>query len=320
MRKTSFSLGFGVVLSMVIVLGLASVYPNVDDLWVENGFWNGLSTFHDSQELTRVSRLADLGSLSNLGSSTLFIIGPYQDFTTGDADRLTDFLLQGGRLVLADDYGTGNQLLGLLGLDARFDAVVLRDPIFREKNILMPIIETQGISSVGSVVLNIPTRLLNVQDSTVVAWSSPVSYATETLEDIAVEYNRHPVIAEIPYGGGYVVLISDSSIFINSMITRGDNQALVDYLSQGTALLDEAHSMRNRLTVVQTGLHRISSFFSYFEVRYITTLLAVALIMSLRFDIKSQPVNHVEELLKQHPEYDRSLIEWLQNEREKARK
>ena len=67
---------------------------------------------------------------------------------------------------------------------------------------LLPIIETQDISSVGSIVLNIPTRLLNVQDNMVLAWSSPVSYATETLEDTAVEYNRYPVIAEIAYGEG----------------------------------------------------------------------------------------------------------------------
>ena len=74
MRKTSLSLGFGVALSIVVVLGLASVYPNVDDLWIENRFWNGLSTFHDSQEPTRISRLADLSSLSNPANCRAFIV------------------------------------------------------------------------------------------------------------------------------------------------------------------------------------------------------------------------------------------------------
>ncbi len=51
-----------------------------------------------------------------------------------------------------------------------------------------------------------------------------------------------PVIVETSYGKGKIVVISDSSFLINSMIDLGDNLKLVNVLTDGRqAMLDTSH-------------------------------------------------------------------------------
>ena len=45
MKKTSLSLILGVLVSIVVLVGVSVVYPVIDDLWVENPYWNGFQHF-----------------------------------------------------------------------------------------------------------------------------------------------------------------------------------------------------------------------------------------------------------------------------------
>ena len=101
-RVVMVSLGF----SLVVLVALTMWMPSVDDLFVENPYWNGLSGFYVECDPIRLDVLSDWGSfLVPADNSTLFIIGPDSEFDVFDAEAVSDYLGSGGRVVLMDDFG-----------------------------------------------------------------------------------------------------------------------------------------------------------------------------------------------------------------------
>ena len=317
MNKTSVSITLGVIVSIVVLVGGTVVYPVIDDLWVENPFWNGLSRFYTSYQPVRMNNYNELDVLLNPRNSTLFIIGPYREFTDGEVSSLLGYIGRGGTLVLADDFGVGNLMLESLGMDVRFDSGLLRDPIFREKNRNMPRV-TANLAGLGYIVLNYPTVLRGVDEGFVSVWSSPLSRVFELGVSDPVWYDSYPIMASIPVSLGRVVVLSDSSVFINSMLDKGDNKELLSTLAKGTIVIDEAHSTQSRLMVVKSFLTNIYSYFGFYEVRYALVLVTLFGVLRMNLSITGSRVDPVDDLMERYPEYDRKQVEWLQKERRKA--
>ncbi len=317
MNKVKLSVLVGFSLSLICIIGFSSVYPKVNDLWVENQLWNGLSSFYVFDHPVRLDSLIELETTVNPSGSTLFIIGPYQDFTGVDAESIIYYLGRGGTLVLMEDFGSGNQLLSLLGLEVRFDSRAMFDPIFRERNSVLPRVMTIAYPTVEYIVLNYPTVLTNVDPDLVTVWSSPVSYLLSNIDEESKSYSSNPVVAEIPYENGQIVLISDSSIFINDMIEKGDNQKLLECLSKGSSIIDESHILETRLSRFQGILTNIYGVTGFYEIRYVLTLGVILLIFRINFMVQEQRLDPVEEVMSLYPEYDRKIVEWLDRERGK---
>ena len=150
---------FLVILSIVLVLVLTIVawfFPSNDDFRAENPFWNGTEDISSSYSATPLGSLSDLPPLPQ--GSTLILI-PYLEFTPAELGELNSFVTKGGTLVLADDYGYGNQILAYLGLKARFSGQTLLDPLSNYKNKWFPrishIMPSIITSNTESLVLNI---------------------------------------------------------------------------------------------------------------------------------------------------------------------
>ncbi|TFH12974.1 DUF4350 domain-containing protein [Candidatus Bathyarchaeota archaeon] len=319
MKKTSLSIILGVAFSILVLVGVTTAYPNIDDLWVENPFWNGLSTFYTDYQPIRMNEFSELDALYNPRNSTLFIIGPYKELTTSELTHLIGYLGRGGTLVLSDDFGTGNNILESLEVEVRFDQRLLRDPVFREKNSYMPR-ATANLAGIGYIVLNYPTVLTGVDSSIVSVWSSPLSYVSDNDEISPSLFASYPVMTSVSVSGGRLIVLSDSSVFINSMLDKGENKDLLDYLARGTVVIDEAHSAQSRLSIVKSFLAKTIDALGVYEIRY--SLLFVILLGVSRLSLTGEetPVDPVEELMKRHPEYDRKQLEWLQAERKAQRK
>ena len=74
MNKVKLSILIGVSFSLICIVGFSSVYPKVNDLWVENQFWNGLSRFYSIELPVRFDSLTELETVVNPSGSTLYII------------------------------------------------------------------------------------------------------------------------------------------------------------------------------------------------------------------------------------------------------
>ena len=236
-------------------------FPVKTDFAAANDSWNGC------REISRAGEIQPLTSLHQLPpfhpGITLLVI-PYADFSEAELSRLRCFVQDGGRLVLADDYGTGNQVLSYLELAARFSGERLRDPVFYYRTQNFP--EIGGLrpdslmEGVDRLVLNHATALEGVGPEEVLASSSSFSYLDENdngKPDGAEPQGAQPVISRHPYGAGRILLVADPSIFINAMLETAGNPVFVDnIISSGAAplYLDQSHLSLSRLEESQAGL------------------------------------------------------------------
>ncbi len=183
----------------------------------------------------------------------LMIIGPKEEFSEQSIEFVDDFLRNGGKLVLADDFGSGNTLLEGLDTDSSFHSSPLLDLAFEKKlefGVAYDFEEHTLTRDVSQVMLNSPTAIDKDENASTVMRSSEASWLDENengLKDEDEPFEQYPLITTEDYGEGELVLVSDPSIFINSMQERKDNSILSEntlvYLSQGRSeiIFDESH-------------------------------------------------------------------------------
>ena len=109
-----------VMLTMVLVIILTIViwfFPPDDDFRIENPFWNGTKDIGSGYPFLPIDSLSKLHTSPQ--GSTLIII-PYLQFSSAELEAIDSFVASGGTLILADDYGYGNQVLEYLGLKIQF--------------------------------------------------------------------------------------------------------------------------------------------------------------------------------------------------------
>lgn len=318
MKKTHFSIIVGFIFSIIAIIVVTGVYPNFDEFNIKNQSWNGLSKFDRDTHPVQLSNSAVLVAYSQ--GSTLFIIGPDKEFTRSEVSVYSNYLKRGGEIILADDFGTGNDILEAMGLDIRFDGGLLCDPIFMERNLHLPRVTAENYG-LNYLVLNYATFLtgLNSKTNEVLVWSSPISYSIDS-NGVIVKNSSMPVIAEASIGKGKLVLISDSSVFINGMIDKGSNEDLLKIYSSDIVLVDTSHNTPSSVGLVKASLADTYNLLGLYEVRYSVLILFVIGLLRLRLSITPIQIDPVEELLQKHPEYDREQLKWLNEERKKARR
>lgn len=310
MRSRHYVL-LGLLAGVVGVAALTVVYPPLDDLYLENPFWNGLSEVY--REL-KPGRVRDAGEFYMLdaGNSTVLMVGPTSGFSSGDVVAVREYLERGGRVVLCDDIGSGNQLLEGLGLGTRFSGLLLLDPVFFDREPGLPRLLNFSVYGVKAreVVLNYATTLAVGDGLSVVEWSSPFSYV-EGEGGVAV--GPHPVMGRVDVGRGLLMVFSDSSVFINSMIDRGGNRGLLRMVVRGEAFVDEVHSVPTLLTRFAWVLRDVYVVLRVPDVGFGVAAFGVLLIFGYRplFRDEEPQLDEFEEVLKSHREWDRRQLEWL---------
>ena len=220
--------GLGVLLLLVVTVWL---YPSAAHFQPRNPFWNGLRRLALEFDTIPINTFRDLPTSPQ---ATTLVIIPYVPLTRGDLAATEGYLFQGGTLVLMDDYGYGNQLLEYLGLEAHFSGKPLMDPLSNYKNQwfprvtdISPSIITEGVAG---FTLNHASSLEGMAEFVVAARSSAFSYLdlNGDLEWQAVEpTGPFPVAAYTRVGQGLLVLVSDPSLLINSMMDLDDNLAFI---------------------------------------------------------------------------------------------
>jgi len=258
------SVGLVVVLLMVVWF-----FPSNDDFQAENPFWNGT---RDMSLVVPSSPLATLSALPSSPQGSTLILIPYLDFTPAELEELHAFVDGGGTLVLADDYGFGNQVLEYLGLSVRFSGQVLLDPLFNYKNRWLPKVSHLVSSSItvntGSLIFNHATCLTDVEGGDILASSSSFSFLdlnSDQVRDEDEPTGPLPVISHHSLGSGRLILISDPSIFINSMGSVGSNQVLVQNIAAITTaelLIDQSHLPPSNLDQTKDLLAYVRDFLS----------------------------------------------------------
>ena len=278
-------------LAVIVVISLVSVwfYPSIQDFMRTNPFWNGLRDFTRASNVTWTDSLS--GMTQNPESITLIAI-PYVAYSQSDLEEIETFVGHGGLLFLLDDYGYGNTLLEQMGLQARFSGHPLLDPLFCYKNQWLPRITdfSPKVAEAGveAICLNHGTALLGVNKDQALAWSSASSFLD--LNNNGGNESDEPqgpfaVAAVSKFGNGTILLLSDPSILINSMVGKDSNSSFVAYLMKNYGqnrqiMTDISHLPKAPLDESKQGLsqtrERIAHPYS------VMTMLGVAVFLVLR--------------------------------------
>lgn len=219
--KTPYTRGFSTILSCSVLLCLfmaprpthAQGLESRQDYGLAHQDWNGLSDLailaqSEGMELEFLTTF-DYGALDL--EEPLLIIYPNQELR---ADSLARFVIDGGRVILADDFGQSESFLKRLDIDRQTpDRGGLPHQVFFENNPALPVLRAQGthplLTDVDFIIANHPAVLYNV--------GGPVLKYTE---DGGLVYDMN-------LGEGKVVVIGDASLFINHMLSVADNESLI---------------------------------------------------------------------------------------------
>ena len=181
-----------------------------------------------------------LGPLDSTGISdekgTLVIIGPNIDFAPGEISSVRAFLENGNTLLLADDFGTGNELLEGLGLKERLSKEPIVSPAYLKNGNFTITTDIRDESLARNVEF-----LLTYRPSAILHAGSALVYSPNASR-VGKEYGPFPLLEVIPYGKGRIILVSDPDVFTNSLFA--ENRAFIENLLNympGPYYIDEAH-------------------------------------------------------------------------------
>ncbi|MGC9096423.1 MAG: DUF4350 domain-containing protein [Infirmifilum sp.] len=275
-----------VLITASIIILVTWVYPVTADFWSLNSGWNGLERL-SSQYKAVFSPIRDI-SLLDPRNYTLFIIGPTTPFTEEDAIAVKTFLRRGGKVIIADDYGSANQLLEMLDLPVRIEPGVLVDPLLNIGIGQLPITYWGN----KRVALNYAAALNTSRCSIcrVFLWSSPFSYLdlnNNGAYDPGEPKGPLPIGVSLNVYGGEVVVIADSSVFLNSMLDRESNKELLNYLLGTTRpAVDDSHWQGDTLVRFKEFLESAYKFLSVPEIKYSIAITSPLLLVAFSRKIR----------------------------------
>lgn len=181
-----------------------------DDFRVDSEAWNGLRAFVDLARDAGVELQApttiDLGALGP--DDALLLVHPTVPLPLGD---LAAFMRDGGRLAIADDFGTGDALLANFAIERRDIRTSNEGRRLRgNHNVLIatPDVGHPLTDGVQAVVLNHPRALHH-------ASLDPL---------LSVDADSGPVVLAGAVGTGRLVAIADASVLINNMLEFAGNE------------------------------------------------------------------------------------------------
>lgn len=262
-----------VIGAALLLLAISVTVPLISsnaDFSIYNTGWNGCSSLakdvystgsllptidigSSSRQRIMHEPLSDLRNVLDPEDSSLIIIGPSSDFSKEEGRFVHDLLSSGGKVLLADDIGRGNQLLGMLNTTSRFSSGKMVDLSFMKKAEFAVASEmgdhsiTAGITS---VLLNHPSIVIPSPYSRQLMGSSSSSWIDSNenlLNDEDEVQGPFSLLTIEGYGKGELILLSDPSIMINNMLPRMDNALLVQNIlshitdNRSTVVIDESH-------------------------------------------------------------------------------
>ncbi len=331
------------------------VLRSASDFSIYNTGWRGCSQFAlrlfaSGKEVYPLH--TPFGTIRNRPSdarTALVVIGPTRPFTRSDANFTAGFVARGGLLIVANDFDEGNSLLEGMGLDLRFGREAVADLCFERDPAIVTcyaMADRPLLRNMSSFYLNRPTGLVGPlpPGSTLLARTSPMSWVDSNDDGIWQREDERrgpiPVMIEIPYGEGRMILLSDPSIFVNDMIARPGNERLMaNLISLITGweieriYIDEEHrALTNPLELFTVVIRRAPDYARLIIVWLMVTVVIFILRPRLRrwaigaFDatvslglrilslgagrqVEADRPDPINACLQKHPDWERATLE-----------
>ncbi|MFO8050830.1 MAG: DUF4350 domain-containing protein [Thermoplasmatota archaeon] len=346
-------MGIGAILFLFSTM--VPVLSSNADFSIYNSSWNGCSDLGkdvyrtgsflptidisgSSEERVVHNSFKEIGEDIRPADSAILIIGPNIGFDPEEGRFMDEFLNQGGLLLLADDFGSGNSLLGHLNTSSRLSKDIMIDLSYMKKGefaVTSDLASHPICTNMTSILMNHPSVIEPSSVADPVINSSQTSWLDSVRNDKLDPEEREgpfPILTVEDYGRGELVLLSEPSLLINQMKEHMDNGVLISnlikYISQGrgTVVIDESH--RDLTNPVQLANIIITDTNPGEKVAIMTVVSGIFLLVSsplpkraVRFtrkgidrllgekEEKGNRMDPINEVMKRHPDWDRVLLE-----------
>ncbi|WP_367883092.1 DUF4350 domain-containing protein [Thermococcus peptonophilus] len=166
------------------------------------------------------------------------IIGPNATFTTEEVKKIKEFVEEGNTLFLADDFGTGNDLLRALDVPVGISDYPLRDFFYETDDRFIVTVTIKN----PLLARNVSKIVTSDPPSAVIVTGKGEIYASRMA---MINFHRRqypPIMTEITYGKGRIIVLSDPDILTNNLFDENEPflRNLADYLP-GPVYIDETH-------------------------------------------------------------------------------
>ena len=217
-----------------------------------NTGWDGTSRFarlayERGKTVMPVFGSFDPANISKL-NGVLLIIGPNMTFTQEEVNQIKLFLERGNTLFIADDFGTANGILQGLNLPVGISKYPLRDFFYEGDDRLIVSVRIEDPLLARNV-----TKIVTNEPSAIIVTRSGEVYASRVA---MINFHRrmYPLLTEIKYGKGRIIILSDPDILINQLYDENEPflRNLIEYLGGDTFYIDEAHHPDFNLYTVGT--------------------------------------------------------------------
>jgi hypothetical protein len=312
------------VIAMLLFIVLVSFAPDSTPYSLNNYGWNGmhqLSTKYDVKEINSISQVPP----SN--KSVLLELAPSNQFSNASGQIAKYFVENGGTLIIADSSGFSNSLLRAIGAQILVSGDAIYDPVYNWKQKIVPLVLTSNnnngfsfLNGVTSLAMsNASSILIQGNNAITIAYSSPQSEAINSSTNAFISKGPFPMAAVQNVGRGKLIVIADSSFFLNSVWANANNEALANNLLQNsTVYLDTSAWPINSQTTIKAGLASIYSSISATPYRYIFAISFVGLgllVFQVFTSISSVKVERPKEV--RSTTFNNEILRRVRRDREK---
>ena len=205
------------------------------DCSIFNTKWNGCSKFANmaySSGGDVVPLLSPYNTYNfNNINGVLFIIAPNLDFSKYEIEKIKEFLDNGNTVVIADDFGTANEILRGLNLSMRISKHGVNDLFYHIDDDLTTTYKINTFG--GNITTNIPS-FIHANDGVILTSSVSTSNGKQ---------KSFPIMVETNYSNGKIIIISDPDVFINGMHNFNSKfwEGFLEHINAKTYYFDEVH-------------------------------------------------------------------------------
>lgn len=201
-----------------------------------NPGWNGTSGFFSLLEPHHSMDILRLSDLDGRGNATLLIIAPSAPYPVLDLGGIRKFVESGNTLFIADESGVSNSILQGIGSSITIQPGVLGsiDRAYNDPYVIVTIPDSDHplVRNLTSLVLNHGSALTGGQPLIQSGMMSWIDSNKDRRVSEDESFGRRVVMARESIGAGEVIVLSDSGIFINSMLDIGDLWGNREFISR----------------------------------------------------------------------------------------
>jgi hypothetical protein len=239
-----------VVIVALSLVAIASHFSSsTGEYCSDNHQWNGTSQFYGAAERGGSVSLNAYGSLPDQPGTMLMIIAPRERHSDEEIGACVEFLGKGNTIFIADDGSASNKLLEQLGCSIRIAPARLKsiDRAFIHPDSILGYTERSDAMTEGvnAVVFNRPSYTTGGEaliNTSILSWEEKHG---NNMVDPDENLTNYAIFSRDTVNGGMVYVLSDPSIFINSMqaLEAEDNQRFIQNIlgAREQILIDQVH-------------------------------------------------------------------------------